>query len=123
VIGDDGKIFQCELVGDKAYPFSPFPDGWHLRVTMTAKGTKDVNEKGEEIGQTAEKAQRKNVHFDAGIARLRGVVERSIRRVKLWPIFHTPNSYCMKAERVEKMVVLSCALSNWLMKRTGLQQI
>ena len=117
-----GKLYRYELCGDKAYPFAEKPMGWVWRVTKTAEETKDVDEEGKERGKKAKKAKLEGVEFDAGVARLRGVVERTIRRIKSWPVFHSP-SFCGNLKRTRKMVWISCGLVNWWMIHCDIKQV
>ena len=66
----DGKKYKREIGGDKAYPYASKPDGWVVRVTKTAEETKEVNEKGEEVGEKAKDSKLQDVEFDPAIARL-----------------------------------------------------
>ena len=82
-------------------------------MVLTAFGS-CVNWKG-----WGKKSNLNDVYFDAGVARLRAVVERSIGRVKSWRIFSTSKSYCSVGERVAQLVVLLCGMVNWEMQKGG----
>ena len=108
----DSVEYELVLGGDKAYPFAPLPKGWHWYITKSGEDTKDVNEKGEEVGKRAKKVPLTNVIFDPGIARLRSVVERSIGRVKAWPIFSAPH-HLDTQDRTRQLLLISIGLLNW----------
>lgn len=120
VIDDIG--YQREIVGDKAYPYIEKPPGWFVRVTKTAEETKDVDEKGKEFGEKASNSKLPNVIFDKGIARLRSVVERTIGKIKQWPVFHCPQ-WCSNITRVGKMLKFAAALVNWMILFDNIEQI
>jgi hypothetical protein len=118
------KEIEYVLVGDKAYPFSDKPEGWSWRVTKTAEEEVDeVGGEGEKkVKKKASSAGLSAVYFDSGIARLRGVVERSIGKIKEWRIFHNLD-HCFNFYHVEDNVVLSTGLLNWMMSKRGMNQI
>jgi DDE superfamily endonuclease len=118
----NGITYQREMGGDKAYPHMSKPGGWRVRVTKTAEETKDVGTDGQEKGPKACDAKLQDVFFDPSMARLRGVVERTIGKVKSWPIFQNPKA-CSTLMRTYKMVWFSCALVNWYMLKLDMQQI
>ena len=88
--------------GDKAYPGLERPDGWKNVVTMTA----EVEEDG----------MKDQVHFfrDAGIARFRAVVERTICAVKKWRILRN-ESFMTKiaVQELYELLLVICALTNY----------
>lgn len=123
----NGKEFQRELGGDKAYPHAEKPPGWKWRITKSGEHTEDVTPEGKEIHgtqakQMTKKNQLENVIFDPGFARLRSVVERAIGRIKSWPVFSSP-SFCSNLQRTVDMVTFSVGLSNWFMRKTNTKQI
>jgi hypothetical protein len=122
VVMIDSIEYQLVLGGDKAYPFAPLPKGWHWYITKSGEDTKDVNQKGEEVGKRASKASLPNVIFDPGFARLRSVVERSIGRVKAWPIFSAPHHLDTKA-RAQQLLLISIGLLNWQFEKGYLERI
>jgi hypothetical protein len=117
----DGEQYTYELCGDKAYPYADKPQGWWWRVTKTGTKTKDIDEDGKEKEGEAQNAKLDKVAFDPAIARLRGVVERVIGRVKDWPIFLN-KTFCSYLDRVVLMVWFSCALSNWFLENSNKSQ-
>ena len=66
----DGKKYKKEIGGDKVYPYASKPDGWVVQVTKTAEETKEVNEKGEEVGEKAKDSKLQDVEFNPAIAHL-----------------------------------------------------
>jgi hypothetical protein len=101
------------LGGDKTYPFTSKPEGWHWYITKTGEDSKDIDKTNNEIGQIAKNSNLHNVQFDPAFARLRGVVERTIGKIKFWPIFsqrqHT-NSY----DQVKMLLTFAVGLINWM---------
>jgi len=119
----NGKQYFYVLLGDKAYPHAPKPPDWSWRVTKSAKQTVDIDDQGQLIGQPAGKDPPPNVHFDPKIAILRSVVERTIRRVKMWPIFHALTTHMASSNTISLVVQLTCALSNWMKREGVIRQI
>lgn len=107
---EDGWTFA--IGGDKGYPFISIPKGWKLYITKSGENSKDVNEEGVESGEPIKKAKAEHVVLDPGIARLRGVVERVIGRIKSWEIFAS-KYYCSNVKRVKKLVEIVCGIINW----------
>jgi hypothetical protein len=103
------KYVMC---GDKAYPFIAVPDGWLVYITKSGEDTKDIDEDGNEVGVAAKNAKLPHVYFDPGIARLRGVVERVIGRIKSWGFFQS-KSHCYNGERVRWCLKIACGIINW----------
>ena len=99
----------------QAYPFASKPEGWSWRITKTGEKTKDVGEDGKEKGKKAKKSKLERVEFDPGVVRLIG-------RVKSWAVFHNP-SVCSNLQRTYKMVLLSCALSNFFVDHGDINQM
>lgn len=118
----EGKEFQREIGGDKAYVFANKPNGWNLRITKSGEGVRDVDQEGKEVGLEARLQNLKNVYFDPGFASLRGVVERTIHRIKDWAIFKSP-MWCSNINRVAKMVRFATALVNFFIVQKGIRQI
>ena len=78
----------------------------------------EVNEKGEEVGEKAKDFPNYiDVEFDPPpppfvIARLRGVVERTIQQIKNWPFFFITQTPCCSNEmRTYKMILFSVLYS------------
>jgi hypothetical protein len=119
----DGKVWTRGICGDKAYPFIDVPRFWKLYVTKSGESTNDVDHNGKEIADTA-KDSKKLPHLvcDPGCARLRGVVERTIRRIKSWPIFSC-SPHVQAAINCFNILKVACGLSNWSLENNNLLQI
>jgi hypothetical protein len=117
------KQYFYVFLGDKTYPHTPKPPGWSWRVTKSAKQIIDVDDEGQLISNSARKDPPPNVHFDPKIALLRSVVERTIRRVKMWPIFHALTTHIASSHTISLVVRLTCALSNWMKRENIILQI
>jgi hypothetical protein len=114
--------YQLVLGGDKAYPHAPLPKGWYWYITKSGEDTLDVNDQGETMGKKASASKLKNVIFDPGFARLRSVVERSIKRVKGWPIF-TSLYHVYSEERTQWLLLISIGLLNWDFQQGEIENI
>ena len=113
----NGQEYQLALCGDKAYPFMSIPEKWLLFITKTGGETKDAITVNDEVIEIEPKAKHANLHhvqFDPGVAKLRSVVERVIRRVKKWAIFQSVD-HMTSAERVRQLILISCAITNWML--------
>lgn len=118
----EGKEYQMALGGDKAYPHADCPPNWKWYITKSGEETKDVDEENKEFGEVASKCKLPHVIFDPGIARLRGVVERVIGRVKGWAIFQSKN-HCNTQKHVRQIVEISCGIINWFIEHGHLDQL
>jgi hypothetical protein len=103
--------FTFSTSGDKAYKGMRRPQGFHNHVTMT--GLLEEDDEEEEEGEVKDEWWRGNYTCDAGIARFRAVVERTIGAIKKWLVLMnvaliTKISYTL----MQKLVVLCCALTN-----------
>lgn len=107
--------------GDKGYPYISVPSGWKLYITKSGENTKDVDENGEEVEGT-EKRKMPHLILDPGIARLRGVVERVIGRIKKWGIFQS-KYHCYDVERVGCLVAISSGIVNWCFENNLVKKI
>ena len=113
----NGQEYQLALCGDKAYPFMSISEKWLLFITKTGGETKDAITVNDEVIEIEPKAKHANLHhvqFAPGVAKLRSVVERVIRRVKKWAIFQSVD-HMTSAERVRQLILISCAITNWML--------
>jgi hypothetical protein len=110
------------LGGDKAYPYIGCPPAWKLHITKSGEESCDIDEEGNEIGKKAKDCLKEHVEFDPGIARLRGVVERVIGKVKSWGIFNSVH-HCNDVQRVKWIVEISCGIVNWMFENGLLEKI
>jgi hypothetical protein len=118
-----GKVWTRGLCGDKAYPFIDTPRFWKLYITKSGEETKDLDENGKETIICAKNSDKlDHVVFDPGCACLRGVVERTIRRIKSWPIFDC-SSHVQKALNCLNILKVACGLSNWSLENNEIAQI
>jgi hypothetical protein len=105
----EGTEYQLVLGGDKGYPCAPLPAGWYWYITKSGEDSKNVNDQGVENGESASSSNLPNVIFDPGFARLRSVVDRSIERIKGWPIF-SPLHHMNSEKRTKELLLISIGL-------------
>jgi len=117
-----GETYQFALGGDKAYPYANCPPNWRWYITKSGEATKNTDSEDHNFGKQAANCKLSHVVFDPGIARLRGVVERVIGRVKGWEIFRSTN-HCSSPIRVQQIVEVSCGIINWFIENGHLDQL
>jgi hypothetical protein len=117
-----GVTYQLAIGADKAYPRMKKPQDWHLHVTKTAEGTKEIDDDGQEVGPPAKNANLVNVFFDEKIAEFRSVVERTFGRMKKWRVLESPR-HLMYEKKCEKIAQLIAAIVNWEIRLNKIEQV
>jgi hypothetical protein len=115
---DGIEDFILTLGGDKAYKGMKRPRNWANIVTMTGEAFDAEEEERDRLEREKRGGKKEwweqNYSCDSNIARYRAVVERTIGAIKKWLVLGnelliTKSPYA----RVQQLVLLACALTNW----------
>jgi hypothetical protein len=119
-----GEDFIFTVGGDKAYKGMRRPPHWANIITMTGEAVDEEDEARERI-ETEKRGGKKewwqqNYTCDSKIARYRAVVERTIGAIKKWLVL--ANEGLMSKSpyvRIQRLVLLCCALTNWQLRNNS----
>jgi len=104
----DDEVYSYAMAMDKGYVFTDQVASWPTIVTKSGEG--ELNERTPPA----------HVEFNAGIAVLRSVVERTFSRMKRWGVMQNKIA---RGAKLTKVINIVAALVNWELEITKTEQI